>query len=267
MTRFRVLVVDDEPLAREAIRGLLERDDEIASVTECGDGEAALLQLRNQRPDIAFLDIEMPERGGLEVAAELTPEEMPAIVFVTAFDDYATRAFEVRALDYVLKPFSDRRFFDALERAKQRVREQRLSELAERIATLSGELSGPGSIREDDELKYLRKIPVKSRERTLLVDAAEIDWIESEDYYVRLHTSSGNHLLRASLSSLEQQLDPRRFLRVHRSAIVNLERVRELRPLFKGACVLRLSDGSSLRVSRSRRRQVEKTLMPRLGSA
>lgn len=265
MSVFRILVVDDEPLARETIADLLAQDPCVELAGEYGDGRSALGAIRDLRPDIVFLDIEMPERGGLEVLAALAPEELPAIVFVTAYDDHAVSAFELEALDYVVKPFSDRRFFDALERAKRRVREQRLGELAGKMASLTAELGGSAQAPPAGERKksYLRRIRVSSAGRTLIVKVCDVNWIESEDYYARLHTAAGSHLVRNSLASFEQQLDPARFLRIHRGAIVNLDEVTEIEHLFKGARNVVLADGTRLRVSRSRRRQVEATLAPR----
>ena len=264
MTRIKILIVDDEPLAREIVGVLLARDPEVEVVGECANGVEAIEAIRRTRPDIVFLDIEMPEVGGIDLADRLGPEEMPVLVFVTAFDRYATRAFEVEALDYLLKPFSDQRFVETLERAKRRVRGERLNELAEKVADLSAELQKSETGSTPSPREHLERLAVKSGGRTVFVKAAEIRWIESQDYYVRLHTAAGSHLLRASLASLDERLDPRRFLRIHRKAIVNVEEVRELEPLPGGAWAVVLSDGVVLRISRSRRRAVDEALMPRI---
>ncbi len=265
-SRFRVLIVDDEPLARDTLRDLLARDGEVQLIGEYGDGHSALASIRELRPDIVFLDIEMPERGGLEVACSLTPEEMPAIIFVTAYSQHAVSAFEVEALDYVVKPFTDQRFFAALERAKRRVREQQVGELAEKMASLGAELGRTDSPPATEAGEpYLTRIRVTASGRTLILKAHQIVWIESDDYYARLHTATGSHLVRASLASFEQRLDPARFLRIHRGAIVNLAAVTEIEHLFKGARRVVLKDGTCLKVSRSRQRQVEATLAPKLG--
>ncbi len=275
MTRFRVLVVDDEPLARETLTYLLEQDPEVDLVGECGDGASALEVIRAQHPDLVFLDIEMPELSGLEVAAALAPPELPTIVFVTAYNQHAVNAFDVEALDYIVKPFSDTRFFAALERAKRRVRERRLGALAEQMASLAvqhGDTTGPitagvpaSSMRNTVEPPNLSRIRVTTGGRTLIVKAQDVDWIESDDCYARLHTQNGSHLVRASLTSFEQRLDPERFLRIHRGAIVNLDRVVEIEHLFKGARTVVLNNGTRLRVSRSRQRQVDEILAPKLG--
>jgi two-component system LytT family response regulator len=253
MTRFRVVVADDEPLARSMVVSLLQGDDEIELVVECGDASSARETIARERPDIVFLDIEMPEASGLDVAGDLGPDG-PVIVFVTAFSRYATQAFEVSASDYVLKPFSDKRFADALERAKRRVRERRLGALANQLATLSLEFRQPPA--------HLTRLAFKQDDRTIVLKTTDVVWIEAEDYYVRIHAKSGRHLVRASLASLETRLDPRTFLRVHRAAIVNADEVREI--VDKGALAVVLTDGTEVAVSRSRRSAVESALAPRL---
>lgn len=266
MSRFRVLAVDDEPLALDVVRDLLERDGEVDLVGACGDGKRAEEMIRRYRPDIVFLDIEMPERGGLDVARSLASEEVPAVVFVTAYGQHATKAFDVEALDYVVKPFSDDRFYAALHRAKRRVRERRLGELAGKMASLTAEIGGTGDGKAAVEEGFLTRIPVQSGTRSLILKAREVFWIESCDYYSRLHTGNGSHLVRVSLASFEERLDPRRFLRVHRRAIVNVEEVRSVERTPKGGRELVLIDGTRLAVSRSRQRVVEEALTPRLGA-
>jgi two-component system LytT family response regulator len=262
MTRFRVLVADDEPLARAMVAALLQNDDEVESVIECGDAVTARDMIARQRPDIVFLDIEMPEASGLDIAGDLG-EDGPVIVFVTAFSRYATDAFEVSASDYVLKPFSDQRFADALQRAKRRVRERRMGELASRLATLSLELrAAEDELSKSPEDGYLKRLAFKHEDRTIVLKTAEVLWIEAEDYYVRIHARRGRHLVRTSLASLEARLDPRNFLRVHRAAIVNVDEVREIQD--KGGLSVILTDGTQIPVSRSRRCTVESALAPRL---
>jgi len=258
VSRFRVLVAEDEPLARSMLADLLKRDAEIATIVECGGGGDVREALARQPFDIAFLDIEMPEASGLELAGDAGGDG-PVIVFVTAFSRYATSAFDVHAVDYVLKPFSDERFFTALERAKTRVRERRLGELASQLGILSAEL------RKDEEAPGaapLTRLSFKQGDRSVLLNVSEIVWIEAEDYYVLVHSKRGRHMVRAALSSLEERLDAHVFLRVHRAAIVNVSEVREVSD--EGSLVLHLSDGSRVPVSRSRRRHVEPRLLPRL---
>jgi two-component system, LytTR family, response regulator len=261
MTRFRVLVADDEPLARGIVANLLKGDAEIELVLECSDAVSAREGLARLHPDIAFLDIEMPGATGLQLADDL-PDQGPILVFITAFSNYAPQAFDVSATDYVLKPFSDERFKEALDRAKRRVRERRLGELATQVATLSAELHHEEPARPAEDQSYLQRFALKDGDRSVVLKAAEIVWIEAEDYYVLVHSKQGRHLVRASLASLERRLDPGRFLRVHRTAIVNVEEVRSFHDA--GQLVLTLSTGATVVVSRSRRAHVESVLRPRL---
>lgn len=241
----RILIIDDEPLARDSIRTLLAEDAEVRVVGEGTGVEAAALIARTQ-PDLLFLDIQMPEVDGFAVLEKVGADTVPAVIFVTAYDRYALRAFEVHALDYLLKPFDDQRFAGALTRAKERARARRRGELDNRIAGLLKE-------REATRTRFL----IPAREKTIVVDAAQIDWIEASDYYVTLHAGAAAHLLRQTMDEIEKQLDHRQFFRVHRSAIVNVDRVREIHPLFRGDCALVLTDGRRIKLSRSRRKDFE----------
>lgn len=241
----RILIVDDEPLARDSIRSLLAGDAEVRVVGE-GTGSDAEALIARGRPDIMFLDIQMPEVDGFGVLDRVGADTVPAVIFVTAYDQYAVRAFEVHALDYLLKPFDDKRFAGALARAKERVSAQRRGEVDNRIAEL---------LKDRDLSRTRFLIPV--RDKTIVVDAAQIDWIEASDYYVTLHTGAAAHLLRQTMDEIEKQLDRRQFFRVHRSAIVNVDRVREIHPLFRGDCALVLADGRRIKLSRSRRKEFE----------
>jgi two-component system LytT family response regulator len=263
MTRFRVLVADDEPLARRMVASLLRNDPDIETVVECGDARGVREQLARSRPDIAFLDIEMPECSGLDLAGALGGEG-PVVVFITAYGQYATQAFDVSAVDYVMKPFSDERFRAAVDRAKRRVRERRLGELATQVATLSAELRPDerDAAAPADAGGYLQRLAIRDGDRSVVVKAADILWIQAEDYYVLVHAKQGRHLVRASLASLEQRLDPARFLRVHRTAIVNIDEIRAIQD--RGPVTITLSDGADVPVSRSRRAQVESAVRPRL---
>jgi two-component system LytT family response regulator len=233
----RVIVVDDEPLARDSIKVLLRSDAEVRVVGEASGKDAAALIART-RPDILFLDIQMPEVDGFALLEQVGADAVPAVVFVTAYDRYALRAFEVHALDYLLKPFDDQRFAAALGRAKERARGKTDTRLAAFLASRT---------------RFL----VPARDKSIVVDADQIDWIEAADYYVSLHTGSTSHLLRQTMDEIEKQLDPRKFFRVHRSAIVNVDRVREVHPLFRGDCALVLDGGQRLKLSRSRRKEFE----------
>jgi two-component system, LytTR family, response regulator len=234
--RIRALIVDDEPLARSNLAVLLRLDPEIVIVGECGSGMEALAEISRAKPDLVFLDVQMPECDGFDVL-ELSGKDLPpAVVFVTAYDRYALRAFEAGALDYLLKPFDNARFDRALERAKQRLTDGRnLPRKAERLAIkTSGEVS--------------------------FVKISEIDWIEAADYYACLHVGPKAHLVRRSLADLEQGLDEKAFCRIHRSAIVNVNRVRSLRPGQNGEYEVLLETGALLRLSRRCRRQLQSLL-------
>jgi two-component system, LytTR family, response regulator len=241
--RLRAIVVDDEPLARQSVRLLLERDPEIEFAGECAGIDAPALVGRTS-PDLMFLDVQMPEVDGFDVLQVIGTDAVPAVVFVTAYDEYALRAFDVHAVDYLLKPFDDARFARALERAKGEVRAHRKNEGLQAL------------VRE--RAPYARRFLVRVRDKVVVVNADDVDWIEAADYYVSLHTGSKTHLLRETMSDLEKRLDPEKFFRAHRSAIVNVERVREIHPLFRGDCALVLSDGTRVRLSRTRRASFER---------
>lgn len=233
----RAIVVDDEPLARDAIKSLLEDDAEVRVVGE-GTGKDGAALIARTRPDIMFLDIQMPEVDGFQLLDQVGADAVPAVIFVTAYDRYALRAFEVHALDYLLKPFDDARFRDALAQAKKRAR-------------------GGTDTRLVNLLASRTRFLIPARDKSIVVDADQIDWIEAADYYVSIHAAGASYLLRESMDDLERQLDPRRFFRVHRSAIVNVDRVREVHPMFRGDCALVLADGTRLKLSRSRRKEFE----------
>ena len=263
MTKFHVLVVDDEPLAREVAVSLVHRDPEVATVAECGDGLRARQVIEDTRPDIVFLDVEMPGLRGVELAEHFQGSG-PVIVFTTAFSQYAVDAFEVAATDYVLKPFSDERFIEALGRAKRRVRERRLGELASLMAGVATELHHGGAAEPSsaESSQYLQRLSIKQGERTIVLRTDEIIWIEAQDYCVTVHSTRGHHMVRASLTSLEGRLAPETFVRAHRTAIVNVKHVRETQD--RDGLRLVLSEGTQVGVSRSRRSHVESLLSPRL---
>ncbi|HEX3322548.1 MAG TPA: LytTR family DNA-binding domain-containing protein [Terriglobales bacterium] len=232
----RALIVDDEPLARSNLSVLLRRDAEIASVRECGSGTEAVAEIRASRPDLLFLDVEMPECDGFDVLELLGADLPAAVVFVTAFDQYAIRAFDAGALDYLLKPFDDDRFGRALARAKERVAAARVTP------------------------RKIDRIAVKNAGQIVFIRISEIDWIEAADYYAALHVGSKSHLLRRSMSDLEQELDPNEFCRIHRSTIVNLDRVRSLESGEDDESILVLEDGTRLRMSRRYRKPLQERL-------
>ena len=243
----RVLIVDDEPLACERIRTLLagERDVEIAG--ECHDGRSAVEAIRSMAPDLVFLDVQMPEMDGFAVLASL--DRMPAVVFVTAFDQFAIRAFEVHALDYLLKPFDRDRFRQAVGRARQQLTHANGGEVERRLAAIMDDLR-PAKQKTD-------RFVVKSGGRIFFVRTAEIDWIEAAGNYVKLHVGADSHLIRETMNAVEQRLSPDAFVRIHRCHIVNIEQVRELQPWFNGEYVVFLKNGTRLTLSRGYRERLQ----------
>ena len=259
--RIRVVLVDDEPLARATLRKLLAADPEVELVAECAHGEEAVEAVRAHRPDLVFLDVQMPGMDGFEVIEDLASEPLPLVVFVTAYDRYALRAFEVHAVDYLLKPFDDERFAQALERAKERLRRDAVIDLGRRLADLVSEVGDrlPETHGEGGLRKPLQRLAIHREGRVDVVEVEEVVWIEAADQYVKLHTEDDVHLMRESMTRLEQSLDPDRFLRVHRSAIVALERVRSLESAG-GTGRIRVGADTWLPVSRSRLAELRRRL-------
>lgn len=250
----RALIVDDEAVARRRIKRLLQREPDIAVVGEAADGRAAVEAIRAQAPDVVFLDVQMPEFDGFGVIAEVG-RALPAIVFVTAHDDYALRAFDVHAVDYLLKPFTPERFAETVARVRAR-REGGDPEWPARVAALVERLSA--------RTRYLARIPARAGDRIRLVDVREIDCIIAGGNYVRLMAGGREHLLRDTMEGLLAELDPRQFVRIHRSAIIQIDRVREFKPLPSGDCTVILRDGTSLTLSRTYRERVNQALGRRL---
>jgi two-component system, LytTR family, response regulator len=249
--KIRTLIVDDEPLGRERIRTLLADDPEIDVIEECSDGRRAIAAVERTGPDLVFLDVQMPEVDGFAVLDAIAGDRMPMIIFVTAYDRYAVQAFEVHALDYLLKSFDRERFQAALQRAKEEIRRSKEGFLNERLAGLLEDLQA--------KQKRLTRLVVKSAGRIVFLRVEEIDWVEAADNYVRIHAGRESHLIRETLQSLESRLNPEKFLRIHRSTLVNLDRIRELQPIFHGDYLVKLNDGTELTLSRSYR---EKLLEP-----
>jgi two-component system LytT family response regulator len=248
----RTLIVDDEPLARRRLRRLLRAERDIDIVGECADGATAVDTIRTAAPDLVLLDVQMPELDGFHVLQALGQARLPDVIFVTAHDRYAVRAFEVHALDYLLKPVDADRLGTALERARARLTERQRGPVDPRLLALLQDLAV--------ERRYLTRIPVKSEGRVLVVDLADVDWIGAADNYVTLHAGSREYLLRDTMGRLERELDPERFVRIHRSAIVQLNRIRELVSDFHGDFEVVLRDGTRLTLSRSYRAKVETAL-------
>lgn len=244
----RVLVVDDEPIARQGLIALLRKEPDMALAGECRDGASAVEAIRSLRPDLVLLDVQMPELDGFDVVRALARDELPGIIFVTAYDRYAIAAFDVHAVDYVLKPVRDDRFHTALERARRRLRSERQEDLAGRIERLLAEREASAGRRD--------RLLVRTGSRAYFVAVGEIDWIEASGNYARLHTGSEVHPIRQTMKDVETQL-PRTFVRIHRSAIVNLDRIKEIRVLASGDATVLLSSGAALTLSRSYRTAFE----------
>lgn len=243
--RIRALVVDDEPLAREMIREMLEDDSDVEIVGECASGREAVEAIRSLTPDLVFLDIQMPELGGFEVLESFERQTTPYIIFVTAYDQYAVRAFEVHAFDYLLKPFDHERFDAAWQRVKSQIKRDQSGERDRHILELLEELkSGP---------RHLERLVIKNGGRVFFLNVQDVYCIESEGNYVRVYDNEKGYLLRETISSLEEQLDPRQFRRIHRSAIVKIDRIKEMQPWFHGEYRIIMENGKQLTLSRNYR--------------
>ncbi|KAF1727254.1 LytR/AlgR family response regulator transcription factor [Pseudoxanthomonas japonensis] len=238
------LVIDEEPIARHAVVRLLREDPDIEVAGECGDGVSAVAAIRDRSPDLVFLDIQMPAITGLDVVATIGAARMPATIFVTAYEQFAVRAFEANAVDYLVKPFSRERFAETLRRAKQRLLGARGAD-ADTTARIMQALA---SLQQRDA--YLERLPVREKERVVLVDVDDIVWIKASGNTVRLHLADRVHEVRETMSALAARLDPRHFARVHRSAIINVRRVKDIHPWFNGYHVVTMDTGQQLRMSR-----------------
>jgi two-component system, LytTR family, response regulator len=249
----RAIIVDDEPLSRDRIRELLEEHADITVVAECENGVEAVESIAGYAPDLVFLDIQMPGMTGLDVVRAVGPDQMPATVFITAYDEYAVDAFEANAIDYLLKPVGRERFSHAVERAVSRTSAASASVENERLSRLIAGL-------QEQQQSYPERIVVRTGTRLRLLPAADVDWIQSEGNYVRLHVGQNSYLLREKISDIEKRLDPRLYMRIHRSTMVNIERVVQAEVLFRGEYLLILRDGTKLTSSRSYRSNVQTLL-------
>jgi two-component system LytT family response regulator len=237
------LIVDDEALAREGLRMLLSQDTEVSAIREAKDGREALASIRSTRPDLVFLDVQMPEMDGFAVLQALGAEQMPAVVLVTAHDRYAIKAFELNAIDYLLKPVTEERFAKSLARAKARIRAGLVDDANRQIIGLLETIASPR--------RYPRRLSVRSTGRIVFVDVDDVDYVRAAENYVEVHLGRVHHLLHVPMNTLEQALDPEVFLRIHRSTIVNASRIREVKPGAHGEYVVTLEDGTKLQSSRS----------------
>ncbi len=240
----RTIIVDDVELARERVKILLKGDEEFEIVGEASNGREAVEAIRTLKPDLVFLDIQMPKTSGFEVIEQIGVENMPVVVFVTAFDEFALKAFDAGAVDYLLKPFDEERLKWALTRAKREIRREiPAGEIEEKLRRLLAEIKHPP--------KYLKRIPAKQKDGTILVPAEDIDWIAAAGHYLELHTEKKTYLIREKISEIEMKLNPENFVRIHRSTIINLDRIKSLHPLFNGDYLIILHDGTELNLSRT----------------
>ena len=239
----RAVIADDEALARQFIRRMLNDDHDVEIVGECSDGKETVAMIKKQKPDVVFLDVQMPEMDGFAVLESIGIERLPEIIFATAYEQYAIRAFELHALDYLLKPFDQARFKDAIKHAKDRFRSERQNESRMQITALLESIK--------NKPQYLDRFMIKTGGRISFLSTDEINWIEADDKYVHLHTGKISSMVRQTLSAMETQLDPKKFRRIHRSAIINIKRIKELQPLFNGEHSVLLEDGTKLTLSRN----------------
>jgi two-component system, LytTR family, response regulator len=275
VARIRAAIVDDEVPARAALHLLLAADPEIEVVGEAADGRGAIALIEREHPDLVFLDVQMPELTGFEVLRALDPEALPAVVFVTAYDQYALHAFDVHAADYLLKPFSDARFQETLRVAKTAIAAKRLGDLRRRLAELlsafdAGAARGQAPVPTLEteatgaRSRYLERLVLREGDKVVIQKVAEIDWIDADGDYVRVHVGKTSFRVRETVKRLVRQLDPARFARIHRSMIVNVDRIRELQPYYRGEYAVLLLDGTRLKLSRGRRAALETLLGDRI---
>ena len=242
---YRTLIVDDEEYARDIVRSLLKTAPDVSLVGECSNGTEAIEAIKSKKPDIVFLDIQMPEVNGFEVIAQANSFHQPQYVFTTAYDEFALKAFEVNAIDYLLKPFDDDRFYQALDRAKNKAT-QPTAQLQESLATLL-------KAHQNHTANYLKRISVKTGGKIHFISTDDIEWIEADNQYVKIHTANRYHTHRASLTELEGLLDPEIFMRIHRSAIVNIHCITSLEPHFRGDFIVNLQSGTKVKLAHTRK--------------
>ena len=252
--KIRVLIVDDEPLARRGIRQLLETEKDFEIAGEATNGREAISLNHKLTPDLVFLDIQMPLLDGFSFVEKMGAQNLPEIVFVTAYDEHAIRAFEINALDYLLKPIDPERFVKTLNRVREQMKETQTKGIDRKLSTLLQSLESVKS--NGEQPTYLERITIKKAEHITFVDVDEIDWISSEGNYVKLHAKNKTHLFRETMDGIERKLDPQKFLRLRRSTIVQIEQIKELHPLFNGEYVVILKDGTKLSSSRRYRQNL-----------
>lgn len=252
MKPIKTLVVDDEPLAREGITTLLQAARDFTVIGVCANGEEAIEAIESKKPDVVFLDVQMPEIDGFQVLESLDPKHMPTVIFVTAYDQYALRAFDIHAVDYLLKPVDAERFAQSLDRARKRLETKLTNGTDKHLKSLLEELKSKD--------RKLERLVVKTGGKIFFLRTEEIDWIEAAGDYVKIHLNATEHIIRERISELESKLDPSHFLRIHRSTIVNIDRIKEMQPMFYGDYVVILRNGTQLNLSRTYREKIAKLM-------
>ena len=246
--RIKAIIVDDEPLARERVIQLLSQESDVEIAAACADGLAAISAINEHHPDLIFLDVQMPEVSGFDVLRELDAETMPAVIFVTAYDQYTIQAFDESAVDYLLKPFGEERFRQAVSRARQRLRPESENHYGERLLRLLDHFNLTRG--------FLERLIVSHNNRMILIPVNDVDWVDTYGNYLKIHTNARTYLLRETMENLASRVDPEKFLRIHRSTLVNLDRIKELQPMFGGQYTIVLHGGTELTLSRNYRKSV-----------
>ena len=255
MEKIRALLVDDEPIARRGIRQQLQSEKDVEIIGECSNGQEAVAAIRQQDPDLVFLDVQMPLLNGFGVVEAIGVEHLPAVVFVTAYDEHAIRAFEVNALDYLLKPIDHQRFQKTLSRVRDQLHQSNGKQLRKQLTELLTHLDR--AQQPTAESQFLERVVIRENERVLILPVNEIDWINSHGNYIQIHTRGRPHLQRETMDGIERKLDPQKFVRLRRSTIVNIEQVKELKPLFNGEYAVMLKNGPELTSSRRYRKRLD----------
>lgn len=259
MNPIRTIIVDDEKISRKGLSRLLSEKNDFQEVAICADGREAIEKIRELKPELLLLDIQMPEINGFQVLDRIPPENLPVVIFITAYDEFAIKAFEVHAIDYILKPLSQDRFNQALTRAKELIRDKKIIEHSKALMAAISDYRSGSSIELANRVQstgWMQRIMVKDNKRIVFIEVSDIDWIEGADYYVILHCGKNSHLYRESLKNLEAKLDPEQFVRIHMSAIVNLRKVKEIQSAPTGRYRVILENGKELKVSRRRKKNL-----------
>ncbi len=258
--KIKVLIIDDENLAREKIRTFLEKEEDIEILDECKNSAEALISIRNKKPDLIFLDIKMPGMNAFEMLDNLNQSELPAIIFTTAFDKFALKAFEVHALDYLLKPFDKERFSKTLDRSRKQLNSKATEEKSKNILDALNDLKEQKASKMENETDYLERITIKTNGRIYFIKITEIEWLEASGNYIKIFSSGSSHLIRDTLSAFEKKLDPKIFLRIQRSVIININFIKELKIWFHNEYNVYMKNGTKFTSGRTYKNSIEKIL-------